>query len=66
MPLTTRKFENELLMPDVEKLFFRLVVVFATVLGSNAKRPKTVRTITVPVLEFVLTSGEKKEVGMSS
>jgi len=60
MPRTTQKFENKLLMPDVAKLFFRLVVVFATVLCSNAKRPNTARATTVPVLEFVLTSGKKK------
>ena len=57
MPRTTRKFENELLISDVAKLFFGLVVVFATVLCSNAKRPKTARATTVPVLQFVLASG---------
>jgi len=56
MPRTTRIFENELLMPDVVKLFFSLVVIFATVLCSNSKRPNTARATTVPVLEFVLTS----------
>jgi len=48
-------------MPDVAKLFFRLVVVFATVLCSNAKRPNTARATTVPVLHFVLTSDNKKK-----
>ena len=61
IPRITQEFENELLMPDVVKLFFGLVVVFATVLCSNAKRPNTARATTVPVLEFALTSEKKKK-----
>jgi hypothetical protein len=65
MPRTTRKFDNELLMPDVAKLFFRLVVIFAIILCSNAKRSNTARATTVPVL-VLFSLPEKKKVGMSS